>query len=673
MTSRLLLLAWLGVRNLVLHRVKSAIVGLLLFFGTFLVVVSMALVGSVRASMERSITSSLAGQIQVYDANARDTLALFPGGSPGAMDIGEIPDFASLHDTLVAVPNVKDVVPMGMTNAIVLGSTEMDRALEQLRAVLEGGRTEEIPLLREQVLQIARGLRKDVENARLASADPAREDQKIRDLDRVESDAFWASLEQDPQGALSFLDGSIAPLSSDGRSLYLRLIGTDLDLFPKAFDRFRMVDGSPVPSGSQGLLLSKRFYETQVKNEVAKELDDIKKALDQGRTLANDPALRDQVKRNLKQYKRVLYQVPSQEAETVRQALLAATPGSEGDLATVLQAFLDMDDSNFQARYDLFYQVVAPRIRLYEVAVGEDVVLRGFTRSGYARAVNVTLYGTFTFDGLESSDLAGVNQLTDLETFRSLYGRMTDEQQAELADIRASAGVSDLSREDAEAALFGGAAPTGGTGAPSAELPTTVVGDGGLVLNAAVLLEDPRLTGRTLDGIRQAFKDKGMPIQAVDWKQAAGLVGQLLTVIQAVIYTGIFIIFLVALAIINNTMMMSAMERTQEIGTLRAIGARRGFVVGLFLVETLVLGLVAGGAGALAGAAFIGILGQVGIPALADILVLVFAGPRLHPVFTSTDLLFGLGIVVAFAVISALQPTLLAARVSPVVAMAQKD
>lgn len=385
-----------------------------------------------------------------------------------------------------------------------------------------------------------------------------------------------------------------------------------------------------------------------------------------------------------RQSRRVLFQIPIDEVETVRADLSKAL-GQQAELDALLLELLNVNDQNFKARYALFYQLIAPRIRLYEFAVGDTVTLRTFTRSGYARATNVKLYGTFTFSGLEASDLAGANQLVDLVSFRELYGRMTQAQKGELEDIRASAGLTDLSRESAEDALFGGDSPLvmeAPAAAPVA-LPSRAVEadkapspderDDGLVLNAAVLLKEGARSRAVAAEIQRRLDDKGMTIKVIDWKKAAGLLGQLVSVIQVVIYTGIFIIFLVALAIINNTMMMSAMQRRNEIGTLRAIGTQRSQIIGMFLVETVLLGLIAGGLGALAGVAAILLLGQIGIPAMADILVLIFAGPRLYPTVGALEVLPGLLTVLVFAVISALQPTLLAARVSPVVAMAQKE
>lgn len=710
MGRNLVLIAWLAVRNLVLHRVKSFVVGGILFFGTFLLVVGGSVVTTLQGTLERSITSSLAGHIQLYDQDARDTLALFPSGSPGTADVGEIPDFQPVHDVALGVPNVRDVVPMGLLNAIVLGETETDRLVSHLRRALDAdpgtpgdGLGAEARLVLEELRQVAAGLEGDVRNAGLASADPAQVEAQVADLARLRESSFEADLMRDPEATLSFLESRVAPLASDGRSFYLRLLGAPLDQFTATFDRFRVVDGTPVPDGQPGLLLSKRTYETQFKNEVARSLDVIRDGLADGRTLAEDALLRSEVDRAVKLYRRVLYQLPPDRARDVEAALRDALPGTDpgADLATLLQVFLRVDDATFQDRYRLFYEVVAPAIRLYEVPVGEEVVLRSFTRSGYARAVSVRLYGTFQFTGLETSDLAGVNQLVDLASFRSLYGKMTTEQQAELAGIRESVGVRDVSREDAEAALFGGdpvsaapeaaavspGEPAGGddppvqgasataarSGTPASPRHGAEEAEAGLVLNAAVVLDDPSRLAETREALQQAFSEAGLRVQAVGWRTAAGLVGQLITVIQAVLGIGVSVVFVVAMAIINNTLMMSALSRTQEVGTLRAIGTQRSFVLGMFLVETALLGLVAGGLGALAGVGVVAVLGEVGIPAVADILVLVFGGPRLYPTWSPLAVVGGIGIVVLFALVSAASPTLLATRVSPVVAMSPKE
>ena len=49
--------------------------------------------------MSASIISSVAGHLQVYDAEAKDPLALFGSGFMGVDDVGEMSDFAAVKRT----------------------------------------------------------------------------------------------------------------------------------------------------------------------------------------------------------------------------------------------------------------------------------------------------------------------------------------------------------------------------------------------------------------------------------------------------------------------------------------------------------------------------------------------------------------------------------------------
>lgn len=111
-----------------------------------------------------------------------------------------------------------------------------------------------------------------------------------------------------------------------------------------------------------------------------------------------------------------------------------------------------------------------------------------------------------------------------------------------------------------------------------------------------------------------------------------------------------------------NTMYTSVLERTREIGVLKAIGARDGQVLALFLVDSGLMGLIGGVLGLVAG----GILSLLGTRLL---------GPALgvgsfRPVFEASLIL---GVVTASFVIGALSgawPAWRASRLNPVEALA---
>ena len=71
---------------------------------------------------------------------------------------------------------------------------------------------------------------------------------------------------------------------------------------------------------------------------------------------------------------------------------------------------------------------------------------------------------------------------------------------------------------------------------------------------------------------------------------------------QMVLSVAVLIIFVVALVIINNAMVMATLQRVQEIGTLRAVGAQRRFILWMLVIEAMVIGAIFGVLGAAVGA-----------------------------------------------------------------------
>jgi ABC-type antimicrobial peptide transport system permease subunit len=107
-----------------------------------------------------------------------------------------------------------------------------------------------------------------------------------------------------------------------------------------------------------------------------------------------------------------------------------------------------------------------------------------------------------------------------------------------------------------------------------------------------------------------------------------------------------------------NTMLMGVLERTREIGTLRALGWRKRQVLGLILQESLVLSVAGGLLGAVLGAGLVALLGVS--PALAGAFV-----ARLTP----RALVAGLGVALGLGAVGGLYPAWRAARLRPVEAL----
>lgn len=113
---------------------------------------------------------------------------------------------------------------------------------------------------------------------------------------------------------------------------------------------------------------------------------------------------------------------------------------------------------------------------------------------------------------------------------------------------------------------------------------------------------------------------------------------------------------------ITNTMLMSVSERSGEIGTLKCLGSPNKFVVRLFLLESLFVGLIGSATGALVG--YLLGLGQAGASLEFSLLTL---GHFLVPLLRYAPVAIGAGTVLT--VVSAAYPTYVAARMNPVEAM----
>ena len=117
---------------------------------------------------------------------------------------------------------------------------------------------------------------------------------------------------------------------------------------------------------------------------------------------------------------------------------------------------------------------------------------------------------------------------------------------------------------------------------------------------------------------------------------------------------------------IANTMIMSILERTREIGIMKAIGAEDREIKMIFFVEAAVIGTFGG---------VIGVLSAWGITALANVLAFRFLlKPQgatfidffsLPPWLTASAILFAL----AVSILAALYPAARAARIDPVRAL----
>jgi putative ABC transport system permease protein len=159
----------------------------------------------------------------------------------------------------------------------------------------------------------------------------------------------------------------------------------------------------------------------------------------------------------------------------------------------------------------------------------------------------------------------------------------------------------------------------------------------------------------------------GPEYEVATWHDVAAFVDEAITYQNRTlnIIAGVFLF--VALLGIANTMLMSVLERTREIGTMMSVGVRRRQILWLFLLEAAMLGLAGGFLGAAAGGGFVAYYGHKGM-------ILKFPGMlaplHVYPNISAGYVCFVLMLAAGGAAMAALWPSVRASRMRPVEALA---
>ncbi len=102
-----------------------------------------------------------------------------------------------------------------------------------------------------------------------------------------------------------------------------------------------------------------------------------------------------------------------------------------------------------------------------------------------------------------------------------------------------------------------------------------------------------------LPAVRAEIERRGFKVRSL--QENLALIGKVFSVIDAFLSSfGLIALFVAALGI-ANTLIMAVMERTQEIGVMKAVGATARRIRGLFALEALAIGLLGGVTGVAAG------------------------------------------------------------------------
>lgn len=176
----------------------------------------------------------------------------------------------------------------------------------------------------------------------------------------------------------------------------------------------------------------------------------------------------------------------------------------------------------------------------------------------------------------------------------------------------------------------------------------------------------PLAKARLQELLTTQWKDAQLEVQ--DFQTLAPIYGQTIQFFDSVFGFIATLIGVIVLFTVGNTMSMAVVERTVEIGTLRAIGLRRGGIRRLFMVEGMLLGSVG---------ALLGLCVALGLASLINHSGFtwtppgyVYAYPLKVRVWGNAPLMIGSAIgLVAVAIVSAWWPANRASRLAIVDAL----
>ena len=180
-------------------------------------------------------------------------------------------------------------------------------------------------------------------------------------------------------------------------------------------------------------------------------------------------------------------------------------------------------------------------------------------------------------------------------------------------------------------------------------------------------LADNDLTDRVTPEVKEALPG----LEVMNWKEIQTDLAMIADYMNQIY--GIFMaLILAALAFgIVNTMLMSVLERTRELGMLSAIGMNRRRVFTMIMLESIFLSVVGGFAGMVVSGVVIGITGRTGINLVkySEGMEAFGYSAHLYPTIGADFFLMLTVLIVITGILSAIYPARKALQLNPVEAL----
>ncbi|MEM2147139.1 MAG: FtsX-like permease family protein [Candidatus Bathyarchaeia archaeon] len=179
-----------------------------------------------------------------------------------------------------------------------------------------------------------------------------------------------------------------------------------------------------------------------------------------------------------------------------------------------------------------------------------------------------------------------------------------------------------------------------------------------------VLVSDPADVKPTVSALRQHYEEK---VQIIAFSSIAEAISSVTGAINFINFSTSLSAFAVAVAGVAATMITSVMERTREIGVMKAIGYKSSQILLMILLESIVMSLVGGTAGISMGVAGAYVLSSQGftIGGIGESGLTL----QLNPLITPALIIQTLSLTMLIGLIGGVLPAYRASKIPPVVAL----
>ena len=305
--------------------------------------------------------------------------------------------------------------------------------------------------------------------------------------------------------------------------------------------------------------------------------------------------------------------------------------------------FSTYSGGSFRIRRGTFagvYRYPAPNEALDRVVLADPVIVRGLSdyTLGFAARAEGGAQETVTDQGE-----AGPTELDDLF---SDANDMTGENEVSLSLSDVERTLRDVKQRD------------------------TLVRTDAAAWSFVLVRTDPdAVPDRVGARLKREFAASGTEARILNWRTAAGSSATMLFAVRAAFSVGVAFLIFGAALVVMNALVISVLERTEEIGSMRALGATKSFVRTLFILESMILVAISSVLGLAIGSLLCSFLNHRGITLSNPLLISLFGGDVVRPSQNILSAATHLGGALVIGALAWIYPVFLALKIEPVSAM----